>query len=191
MVSRLLRARPRSRHSNATSMIETLESRMLLSVAKLLTGETSNAAVFEAIGRNRRTARPHWTANVEKQLRLGPLRERGRPRKGSAKELDPSHYTFLMFMLIGSRPSGCARREYRLSAAKCLHAGVPLLPSAIPKSLNSVSPIRNWLRWTGSLVLPPCLPYSCRWAEPWNWRKQSGHSCLLSARQGIGSGCGT
>ena len=48
------------------------------------------AAVFGAIRHNRPYGTPPWTAAVEKQLGLGPLRPRGRPRKESEEELDLS-----------------------------------------------------------------------------------------------------
>ena len=44
------------------------------------------AAVFEAIRRNRPYGSPDWTAKIERRLGLGPLRERGRPRKESEKK---------------------------------------------------------------------------------------------------------
>jgi len=48
------------------------------------------AAVFQSIRHSRPYGTPPWTATVEKQLGLGPLRQRGRPRKTSQKELDSS-----------------------------------------------------------------------------------------------------
>jgi hypothetical protein len=51
-------------------------------------GET--AAVLGAIRHSRPYGTPGWTAAIEKQLGLGPLRPRGRPRKEPAKELDLS-----------------------------------------------------------------------------------------------------